>query len=146
MMAMRIEPGEPVFLDTSYAIALSSPSDQHHERAVALAEELEEAGAMLVTTGAVLLEIGNALSRKKYREAAVELLTSLREDETVEIEPLTDELHEDGFELFRSRMDKEWGLVDCCSFVVMSRRALAKALTADLHFEQAGFHALLRAE
>lgn len=85
-MAMRIEPGEPVFLDTSYAIALSSPSDQHHERAVALAEELEEAGAMLVTTGAVLLEIGNALSRKKYREAAVELLTSLREDETVEID------------------------------------------------------------
>ena len=145
-MTMRIEPGEPVFLDTSFAIALSAPTDQHHERANELATELESAGAVLVTTRGVLLEIGNALSRKKYREAAVELLASLEEDETVEIEPMTDALFDEGFELFRNRSDKEWGLIDCCSFTVMARRKLVKALTADLHFEQAGFQSLLRAK
>ena len=33
-----------VFLDTAYAIALSSPNDQFHTRAVALAEQLEATG------------------------------------------------------------------------------------------------------
>ncbi len=39
-----------VFLDTSYAIALSSPRDHFHERAALLAEALETEAAKLVTT------------------------------------------------------------------------------------------------
>ena len=39
---------------------------------------------------------------------------------------------------------KEWGLTDCISFVVMADRGLTQALTADDHFTQAGFVALLR--
>ena len=66
-----------VFLDTAYAIALSSTNDQFHARAVALAEQLEALGTRLVTTRAVLLEIGNALSKQRYRQAAVQLLASL---------------------------------------------------------------------
>jgi uncharacterized protein len=42
-----------------------------------------------------------------------------------------------------SRRDKEWSLTDCISFVVMKERGLTEALTADHHFEQAGFKALL---
>jgi hypothetical protein len=62
-MATAINPGDEVFLDTSYALALSAPTDQFHGRALRLATELEAARARLVTTRAVLLEIGNALSR-----------------------------------------------------------------------------------
>ena len=145
-MSRRIEPSEPVFLDTSCAIALSSPSDQHHARAVVLADELEAADAKLVTTRGVLLEIGNALSKKRYREAAVDLLNSLKNDPSVEIEPMTEDLFGEGFQLYCARMDKEWGLIDCCSFIVMRRRKLTKSLTADVHFQQAGFRALLRPE
>ena len=36
------------------------------------------------------------------------------------------------------------GLIDCISFVVMSERGVVKALTADEHFQQGGFRALLR--
>ncbi len=43
-----------------------------------------------------------------------------------------------------NRMDKNWGLVDCTFFVVMQEREISKALTADGHFVQAGFRALLR--
>ncbi len=57
--------------------------------------------------------------------------------------PLTDELYQQAFDLFRDRPDKEWGLIDCASFVVM-QRGLTEALTPDEHFEQAGFRALLR--
>jgi hypothetical protein len=48
--------------------------------------------------------------------------------------------------LFCNRRDKEWGMVDCVSFVVMQERWLTNALTTDEHFEQAGFRILLRAE
>jgi predicted nucleic acid-binding protein len=54
------------------------------------------------------------------------------------------QLYEKAFELFRSRPDKEWGLVDCISFIVMQERKIEAALTADEHYIQAGFRALLR--
>lgn len=77
-----------VFLDAAYAIALSSSGDQHHARAAFLADELEAAGTRLVTTRAIILEIGNALGRLRHRSAAVELLEALERDPGVEIIPV----------------------------------------------------------
>jgi len=139
-----INPRDEVFLDASYALALSAPTDQFHSRALRLAEELEAAQARLVTTRAVLLEIGNALSRQRYRAAAVSLLRALEADPSVELLPLSEELYTRALQLYGSRPDKEWGLIDCASFVVMSERGITKALTADEHFQQCGFRALLR--
>ena len=48
------------------------------------------------------------------------------------------------FLLFDKRPDKQWSLTDCIAFVVMTRRGIQDALTADHHFEQAGFTALLK--
>jgi hypothetical protein len=62
-----------VFLDTSFAIALASITDQHHARAVQLAHQLQASQARLVTTQAILLEIGNALSQSKYRMGAIQV-------------------------------------------------------------------------
>jgi hypothetical protein len=44
----------------------------------------------------------------------------------------------------RDRPDKDWSLTDCISFVVMEDENIKEALTADHHFEQAGFVALLK--
>ncbi len=41
-------------------------------------------------------------------------------------------------------MADEWSLTDCLSFVVMKELGIKDALTPDEHFDQAGFHALLR--
>jgi uncharacterized protein len=133
-----------VFLDTSFAIALSTVTDQNHLRAVQLADQLEDNKTRLVTTQAILLEIGNALSKLRYRAAAIQLLASLEVDPNVEVVLLTNELYRAAFNLFKSREDKEWGLIDCVSFIVMQNRGLTDALTADDHFNQAGFRALLR--
>ena len=133
-----------VFLDTAYAIALSAATDEYHERAVILAEQLEKEAARLLTTRAIMLEIGNALAKARYRHAAVELLDSLERDLTVEIIPVSEQLYGRAFQLYRERLDKEWGITDCISFVVMQDRGMIAALTADEHFQQAGFKALLR--
>ncbi len=46
--------------------------------------------------------------------------------------------------LYHARLDKQWSLTDCTSFVVMQREGILEALTGDHHFEQAGFVVLLK--
>lgn len=138
-------PGE-LFLDASFAIALSSPRDQHHARAVRLAAQVEQRGVQLVTTRAVVLEIGNALAKRRHREAAVSLLDALEQDPAIQVVTLSEELFQRGWALYRQHQDKEWGVTDCISFVVMRDRGLTDALTADEHFRQAGFRPLLAAQ
>ncbi|HEV7376328.1 MAG TPA: PIN domain-containing protein [Pyrinomonadaceae bacterium] len=105
---------------------------------------MKAAGTRLITTRAVVLEIGNALSKMRYRQAAISLLDALEEDALVEIVPTSEELCQHAFQLYKNRLDKEWGLTDCISFITMQDRNLTEALTADEHFQQAGFRALLR--
>ncbi|MGA7729807.1 MAG: PIN domain-containing protein [Chloroflexia bacterium] len=133
-----------LFLDTAYALALISPRDEFQERARSLSVQLEKSRTLVVTTRAVLVEIGNALSKRQFRSAAIQLLESLEADPTIDIVPLSEQLYAQAYELYRARPDKEWGLVDCISFVVMQERRINDALTSDEHFRQAGFRALLR--
>jgi uncharacterized protein len=133
-----------VFLDTSYAIALSAPTDQFHLQAILVADQLEINKTPIVITQAILLEIGNALSKQRYRLAAVALLESLENDSTVEIVSLSQSIYNSAFCLFRERTDKEWGLVDCISCIVMQEYGIIDALTSDNHFSQMGFRPLLR--
>lgn len=132
-----------IFVDTLFVIALINQRDQYHSKAVSLADLFE--GRPLLTTDAVLLEIGNALARG-YKTEAIEVLDHLLTAEEVEVVRLTPELFEEAFHLYRSYQDKAWGLVDCLSFVVMRRDKVSSALTFDQHFEQAGFQALMREE
>jgi hypothetical protein len=140
MRALRTE----VFLDSSFVIALASPTDRYHAKAQEIAGDFEQRKVQFITTRAVLLEIGNALSKPRLRGPAVRLLASLERDLKVEIVPLSGSLYQQGFDLFRKRPDKDWGLTDCLSFVVMRERGLSESVTTDHHFEQAGFRALLR--
>jgi predicted nucleic acid-binding protein len=131
------------FLDTSYALALAIPRDPDHAQAKKIALKMRKTGIGMVTTRAVLLEIGNALSRFRYRRCAMELLPSLEFDPRIEVVETTREIYQRGFELFCNRTDKEWGLVDCISNVVMAMHGLTDVLTSDDHFRQMGFNVLL---
>lgn len=132
-----------VFLDSSYAIALAAVSDRLHASAIEIAERMRAERRRLVTTHAVLCEIANSLAKLRYRAAAVQLLQSIQADTSVELVAVSDDLLAKGFSLYSQRMDKQWGLTDCISFVVMQERGITEALTADDHFQQAGFVALL---
>jgi predicted nucleic acid-binding protein len=133
-----------VFLDTSHLIALASLGDVFHQKSIELARATATAGRRVVTTEAVLLDVGNSLARRRYRQGGVALLRSLTTDTSVIIEPITTTLFHRTMDLYEARMDKEWGLVDCLSFLVRWDRGLTEVLNSDEHFEQAGFIALLR--
>jgi predicted nucleic acid-binding protein len=135
---------DKVFLDTAFVIASAIESDAFHEKALELLKEIRALGIQMVTTHAIVLEIGNALAGPRYRRLAITALDSTETDDKVTIIPLTEELLEMGYKLYRSRTDKEWGLVDCVSFVTMKQLEIKESLTTDLHFQQAGFAALLR--
>jgi uncharacterized protein len=133
-----------LFLDTSFTIAQVSTNDQYNQKARFWSEKIQADRIPLITTQAVLLEIGNALSNRRFRQITVTLLEYFAVSESIQIVPLTDDLYNKAFNLFRSRPDKDWGLIDCISFVVMTEKNIPAALTADEHFIQAGFTALLR--
>lgn len=96
-----------VFLDTAYTLALSSPNDLFHQQAPHLADEIEAVGVRLVTTRAIMLEIGNAFSKRRRRQAGIGLLEALEADSGVEIVPLSEQLYRRTWRLFRERPDKE---------------------------------------
>ena len=64
-------------------------------------------------------------------------------DPQIEVIPFSEELNAGALRLFADRSDKDWSRTDCVSFLVMRSRNIRQALTADHHFEQAGFWLVL---
>ncbi|MBV6399735.1 MAG: 23S rRNA-specific endonuclease VapC20 [Anaerolineales bacterium] len=131
---------EQVFVDTAYVLALVNERDQYHGRAQELADFFE--GQSLLITDAVLLEIGNALSRG-FKKQAIDIINYFIESDEVEVIRHTSQVFDKAFAMYKKFDDKEWSLVDCISFVVMREKGVKEALTFDSHFQQAGFKALM---
>lgn len=70
-------------------------------------------------------------------------MDQIRSDPYAIVFPATRQMVLDGYALFERYRDKNWSFTDCISFAVMSKEGITEALTADHHFEQAGFKALL---
>jgi predicted nucleic acid-binding protein len=129
-----------VFADTSFFVALLHEGDRHHARAHHLASARAE---RLVTTAWVMAELGNFLRRPSWRASFVDLWARLRRDDSAMIIPADQRHFEAGVQLFVTRLDKEWSLTDCISMEVLREMGIERVLTADRHFAQAGFRALL---
>jgi predicted nucleic acid-binding protein len=127
------------FADTFFYLALLRVDDAAHAKAVASAM-LERT---IVTTEFVLLELGNACARAADHTDFLALVAGMRASPRVRIVPLDTHLSNRGLKLMAARPDKDWSLTDCISFVVMEEEGVKQALTADRHFEQAGFAVLL---
>lgn len=140
---VKIKPRENVFADTAAFVALLIRRDELHRLANRIMAELSEKDTKLFTTEMVLFELANALSSIELRARAVILVDELRTLPNVEIVWSSVELFEKAWSLYRERLDKEWSLTDCASFVVMRERGINLAFTSDKHFEQAGFVKLL---
>lgn len=131
------------FLDTAYVNALGNTRDQWHDAAVRWERQLAAERRPLVTTEFVLVEIADGLASVRFRAHAVQVITLLRDSQSIAIVPASADLFTAALALYESRSDKAWGLTDCSSLVVMREAGLTDALTTDAHFHQAGFRPLL---
>jgi predicted nucleic acid-binding protein len=124
-------------------IALENRADPYHVRAKELDERLLKEGAVLFCHWGVLIEIADGFARIARRARGLDLLARITSEDGYDLISITQSLLQAGLDLYRSRADKEWGLTDCISFVLMKKAGVDEALTADLHFRQAGFKAML---
>ena len=132
---------EKLFLDTVFIQALLNPRDQYHLVARAFLPRVRVAAEVWLTE-AILIEVGNGLSAID-RRSAVQFIQNCYTATNMKIVTVDTSLLNRGLSLYQSRQDKTWGLTDCISFVVMQEHGLVNAVTADEHFVQAGYCALL---
>jgi len=127
---------DSLFVDTGYVIALVNQHDRYHSMALGLSDKFN--ASPLVISDAVLMEIGNALSRIARKEA-VEIIAAFKNSENVVLVHDTPDLFDAAVRMYQSYQDKTWGLVDCLSFVIMRKLRINRVLGFDRHFVQAGF-------
>lgn len=131
-----------VFADSLYWIALASPRDQWHARAVAASRSLR--GVEIVTTDEVLTEFLNAFRHNAdLRRAAAATVRAIQADPTVRILHQSRQSFLAGLSLYEGRGDKAYSLTDCISMATMRQENIVEILTHDRHFTQEGFTILL---
>ena len=136
-------PDNVVFLDTNGWLALLNASDQLHQRADAVWRDLGLRGYSIVLTDWVVAETGNGLARTRARERFFQITEEFMKGPRCKVVFITSDLLRRALALYLARGDKQWGLVDCSSFIVMADEEIVEALTNDRHFDQAGFRPLL---
>jgi len=130
-----------LFADTSFFVAFLNRRDEHHGLAY---DYMSQSAAPIITSTWVLVELGNFLGEGHNRGLFLTLVRRLRAQRRVTIVPANEGSFERGLRLYGGRSDKAWSMTDCLSFVIMREGRIREALTADHHFEQAGFTILLK--
>jgi predicted nucleic acid-binding protein len=129
-----------LFADTSFCVALLSPDDAHHSKAKEIAVNHLR---LFITTEYVFVKAANFFRHGIARNVIQIMIANPIASEDVAIVTASTTLFTEGLTLFKSRLDKTWPLTDCISFEVMKRQGFTEALTADHHFRQDGFKAIL---
>lgn len=130
-----------VFMDSFALIAWINTRDAAHQR---VKSYLDSYSGTIVTTEWVLLEFADAFSLSKAKPVAIETIKRIRRLPMFQVVGFEPAVQQAGFDLYETRLDKDWSLTDCVSFAVMTQRGLSEALTADHHFEQAGIRAVFK--
>jgi predicted nucleic acid-binding protein len=135
-----------IFADTAGWGHLLDPTQAYHVRAADLYRSARQQGRKLITSNYILTELVALLTSPLHipRPAIIAFIEGLKTSSYVEIVHIDASLDAQAWQLLSQRVDKNWSLVDCASFVIMQHRGILEAFTTDHHFEQAGFVCLLK--
>ncbi len=130
-----------VFMDTYGLIAWINTRDAAHQP---VKSYLDAYSGRIVTSEWVSLEFADAFSQWKVKPIAIEAIKRIHRLPMFVVVGFDSAGYQAGFNHYETRSDKDWSRTDCISFAVMSERGLSEAVTADHHFEQAGFRAVFK--
>jgi predicted nucleic acid-binding protein len=129
-----------VYIDTSALLAVLNQSDDFHDPATVVWNELLDSGTHLITSSFVAVEL-HALVQNRLGMEAVRTLTK-------DILPLFEmvwidaELYQQAVTALLTANRQQLSLVDCVSFAVMHQFKIEKAFSFDSHFGEQGFEVL----
>ncbi|MDO8871570.1 MAG: PIN domain-containing protein [Methanoregula sp.] len=130
-----------IFLDTSFVVAIINNDDQFHKAALNLEKDLKTYVAVWITE-AILIEIGNTFSKSNKGQVS-DFIQYCYVSPQIHVVNTDEGVLRQALDLFKYN-DKDWSLTDCISFVVMKKEGIDIAYSSDHHFEQAGFHYILK--
>jgi hypothetical protein len=124
-------------------LALSRRHDQHHRRAVRLADHHLASGGQYVGTTLILGELYSHLLYLRGPKEARTITLHLLGDPVHDWVPVSAGLVSDAVMKWLGRFaDQRFSLVDAVSFEVMRQAGVTQAFAFDKHFEVAGFELL----
>lgn len=127
-------------IDTGALLALASPRDQFHARAVATAHRHLSRGGRWVGSVLVLAELHGHLLRWREPRVAHRILDALRRDSAYQWRAVDDELLDAATTNWLLRFsDQQFSLTDAVTCELMSRERIPQVFAFDQDFVTAGF-------
>ena len=132
-----------VAIDTSALLALASPRDQYHTRAVTTARQFVTLGGRWVGSVLVLAELHGHVLQRRGPTVARHILTTLRYDPAYVWCEVTLDLIDAANSMWLERFgDQRFSLTDAVTFALMKRERMTTAFAFDQNFVTAGYRLL----
>ncbi|MCY3676117.1 MAG: type II toxin-antitoxin system VapC family toxin [Gemmatimonadetes bacterium] len=135
---------QALFVDTAGWMAMADAADPAHQASRRERDLCLEGGGNLVSTDYVIDETLTLIRVRLGLRAAAEWWAQIDASFRIRWERIDASRAEKARTRFFEWTDKDFSFTDCTSFVVMQELGLAKALTTDRHFSQAGFETVPR--
>lgn len=120
-----------IFVDSNFFVALLSPNDTLHKKAIRISAKIKEEATELVISNFIFLEIVTILSQRVNRKASITFGTHLLQDEQVEIIHIDEQLQRRSWKIFQETDKKNISFVDCSIIATMEFFGIETLLTFD---------------
>lgn len=128
---------EAVFVDASAWVAITNTKDRYHTEAISVYRRLLQSAAPLITSTWTAYEALTIVKTKLGYGQAERLWQRIQRPSVVDLVTVDEKIEAEALELFWEYKDKDWGVVDCASLVVMDGTGCRQAFAFDRHFAQA---------
>ena len=137
---------QSLFVDTSGWANYLIKTEPFYAEATKLLQQCFHNKVELVTSNYVMAELSALLYSplRVTKSQQIMIFDVIKTASWVKVIHIDQATEQRAYQLWKSRPDKNWSLVDCTSFVLMEDEGITKSLTSDHHFEQAGFVQLLK--
>ena len=123
---------DSIFVDSNYFIALFNASDTLHPETVSIAENMVAQNVRLCISNYIVIEVLTVLSQRVGKQSAILAMESLSNNEQIKMIHVTEELHQQSLDIFKTVKPKNVSLVDCSILAIPDYANIKQLLTFDI--------------